>query len=104
MAACALVAASDGRVSLSERSRVDLILESLEGLSLFDPHEGVEAFNRYLQQLEDTLRRLDLPTRRLDHAEVLEREPHVTGRVLGGLLVERDHQVDPRLMVRPTVV
>ncbi len=53
MAACALVAAADGRVSLGERSRVDLILESLEGLSLFDPHEGVEAFNRYLQQLED---------------------------------------------------
>lgn len=53
MAACALVAAADGRVSLGERSRVDLILESLEGLSLFDPHEGVEAFNRYLRHLED---------------------------------------------------
>ena len=52
MAACALVAAADGRVSLSERSQVDGILESLEDLKLFDPHEGVAVFNQYLEQLQ----------------------------------------------------
>ena len=37
MAACALVATSDGRVSLSERVRVDQILETLDALKVFDP-------------------------------------------------------------------
>ena len=52
MAACALVAAADGHASFRERSRIDGILESLEGLRVFDPHEGVDAFDRYLERLE----------------------------------------------------
>ena len=47
MAACALVATADGDVSFSERVRVDQILETLETLKVFDPHEGVDLFNEF---------------------------------------------------------
>ena len=45
MAACAMVATVDGEVSFAERVRVDQILETLEQLKGYDPHEGVEIFN-----------------------------------------------------------
>ena len=51
MAACALVATSDGRVSLSERVRVDQILETLDALKVFDPHEGVDLFIQFCDAL-----------------------------------------------------
>jgi glycine oxidase len=53
-----------------------------------------------LQHLEDTVgARLGRgAVRRMTAAEVLEREPHVSGRVLEGLWVERDLQVDPRAL------
>lgn len=47
MAACALVAAADGEVSFGERIRVDQILDTLERLKVFDPHEGVDVFNEF---------------------------------------------------------
>lgn len=47
MAACALVATADGNVSLGERVRVDQILETLEALKIFDPHEAVDLFNEF---------------------------------------------------------
>ncbi|NQU56852.1 MAG: tellurite resistance TerB family protein [Rhodospirillales bacterium] len=47
MAACALVATADGKVSLGERVRVDQILETLEALKIFDPHEAVNLFNDF---------------------------------------------------------
>ena len=47
MAACALVATADGRVSLGERVRVDQIVETLEALKIFDPHEAVDLFNEF---------------------------------------------------------
>lgn len=47
MAACALAAVADGAPTLSERIRVDQILETLAALKIFDPHEGVELFNEY---------------------------------------------------------
>ncbi|MBT6240454.1 MAG: tellurite resistance TerB family protein [Rhodospirillaceae bacterium] len=47
MAACALVATADGVVSLGERVRVDQILETLEALKIFDPHEAVDLFNDF---------------------------------------------------------
>lgn len=47
MAACALVATADGKVSLGERVRVDQILETLEALKIFDPHEAVDLFNDF---------------------------------------------------------
>jgi len=39
-----------------------------------------------------------MPARWLTADEVLDREPHLSGRVLSGLLVERDLQVDPRAL------
>ena len=51
MAACALVAVADGRVTFSERVRVDQILETLEALRIFDPHEGVNLFNEFVDAI-----------------------------------------------------
>lgn len=53
MAGCALVAVSDGEVSFSERIRLDQMLESLEELQAFDPHEAVNRFNDWVQRLAD---------------------------------------------------
>ncbi len=47
MAACALAASADGKVSFGERVRVDQILETLDSLKIFDPHEGVDLFNEF---------------------------------------------------------
>ena len=51
MAACALAAVADGAPTLSERIRVDQILETLGTLKIFDPHEGVELFDGYSKAL-----------------------------------------------------
>lgn len=56
MAACALAAVADGAPTLSERIRVDQILETLEALKIFDPHEGVELFNEYSKAILDSPR------------------------------------------------
>ncbi|MGB0723678.1 MAG: TerB family tellurite resistance protein [Gammaproteobacteria bacterium] len=56
MAACALVAAADGAVSLRERVRVDQVLDYLETLRIFDPHEGVELFNEFADAILATPR------------------------------------------------
>ena len=53
-----------------------------------------------LEHMRETLRLKNLPFRDLEPAEVWEREPHLTGRALGGLLVESDLQVDPRALLR----
>jgi tellurite resistance protein TerB len=47
MAACALVATTDGEVSFAEQVRVDQILQTLDQLKVFDPHEGVEIFREF---------------------------------------------------------
>jgi len=47
MAACALVASADGNISFGERVRVDQIMQTLDRLQVFDPHEGVDLFNTY---------------------------------------------------------
>ncbi len=47
MAACALVATADGEVSFAQRVRVDQILETLDALKVYDPHEGIDIFNTY---------------------------------------------------------
>lgn len=51
MAACALVASVDGEVTLSQRVRVDQILDTLEALQVFDPHEAVDLFNEYVASI-----------------------------------------------------
>ena len=47
MAACALIAISDGEITFSERIRVDQIVETLDALKVFDPHEAVDLFNDF---------------------------------------------------------
>ena len=54
MAACSLVAMADGKVSFNERVRVDQILETLEALKVFDPHEGVDLFNEFTDLIRDS--------------------------------------------------
>jgi tellurite resistance protein TerB len=51
MAASAMVAVSDGAVTFNQRMRVDQILETLEALKAFDPHEGVDLFNDYVDAI-----------------------------------------------------
>ena len=52
MAACALVATAGGHVTFRQRVRLDLVIETLDALKVFDPHEGVELFNGFVEQLE----------------------------------------------------
>jgi len=55
MAACAMVASADGKISFAERVRLDQILETLDRLKVFDPHDGVNLFNEFTDLiLEDS--------------------------------------------------
>ena len=54
MAACALVATADGTVSFSERHRVDQILERLDQLRVFDPHEAINLFDDFVEELKES--------------------------------------------------
>lgn len=51
MAACALVATTDGEVSFAEQVRVDQILQTLDQLKMFDPHEGVDIFREFTEDI-----------------------------------------------------
>jgi len=51
-----------------------------------------------LQHLAGSLAAKQLETRWLDIDEIHTAEPHLTGRVLGGMRVASDHQVDPRAL------
>ncbi len=42
-----MVACADGDVSFAERVRLDQILETLDRIKVFDPHEGVDVFNAF---------------------------------------------------------
>jgi tellurite resistance protein TerB len=56
MAACALMSGSGGEITFSQRVRVDQILETLEKLQIFDPHEAINLFNDYAQAILDNPR------------------------------------------------
>ena len=80
MAACALMASTSGEVSFSQRVRVDQILETLEKLQIFDPHEAIDLFNQYTQAI------LDIPEE--GHAKALAAVQNVTAdEETAGLLV-----------------
>jgi len=51
MAACAMVATTDGDVSFAEQVRVDQILQTLDQLKVFDPHEGVDIFREFTEAI-----------------------------------------------------
>ncbi len=52
-----------------------------------------------LSRLESVLRTRDLAVEPLDAAGVARLEPHLSPRVLGGLHVPGDHQIDPRALL-----
>lgn len=54
MAACALIAIADREVSFGERVRVDQILETLDALKIFDPHEGMDMFNNTIDDIRES--------------------------------------------------
>lgn len=54
MGACALVAMANHVVSLRDRMRVDQLLETLDRLQVYDPHEGVELFNAFVAGMQDS--------------------------------------------------
>lgn len=47
MAATALVATADGEVTFSELSALDSVLESVQDLQIYDPHDAVDIYRRY---------------------------------------------------------
>lgn len=52
MAGAALVAMADGRLSFSETSRVDEIVQRVKELKAFDPHEAMDCFYAYIDAIE----------------------------------------------------
>jgi len=56
MAACALAACARGEVTFSQRIRVDQILDTLERLQVYDPHDGVDRFNHFSSAILDSSR------------------------------------------------
>ncbi len=81
MAACSLAAVADGEVSFSERMRLDQILQTLEELKIFDPHEAVDLFNGYSAAIlaspeggrKEALKAVQAVTQNPDAAELLIR-------------------------------
>ena len=115
--AAAGMLAPTSEADLTERAMVDLELESLARYPEFVA--GIErltgqscglrtegtlwvALNRDqdgdLERLFAMQRAKGLDAYRLSADQVLEREPHLSGRIVAGLLAEGDHQVDPRAL------
>ena len=55
MAACALIAMADKKVSFSESSKIDQILESLDQLRVYDVHDEINLFNQHVDAMEADL-------------------------------------------------
>ena len=51
MAASAMAMLADGEIQLSERYRLDEILERLEGLKIYDPQKAVAILDEYIHDL-----------------------------------------------------
>lgn len=92
MAACALVAVSDGRVRFAERVRLDQILDTVDSLRVFDPHEGVELFDGHVEEIlnspregrEKALRAIAAVADEPNSATLLARICLAVGQVGGG--------------------
>ena len=81
MAACAMVATTDGKVSFAENVRVDQILQTLDRLKIFDPHEGVDIFRAFCESI------LENPA--AGHARALEAIAKITSKPEDGALLLR---------------
>ncbi len=51
MAVSALTSLADGEVSLSERYRVDAVLDAMDRLRVHNPHKAVEIMDGYIEAL-----------------------------------------------------
>jgi len=117
--AAAGMLAPTSEADLTDRAMVDLELdslarypvfvaglESLTGESCGYRTEGTlwVALDRdqagELERLASMQRAKGLPAQGLTPEEVLSREPHLSGRIVAGLLAPDDHQVDPRALSR----
>jgi tellurite resistance protein len=96
MAACALVSAAGGGVSFRQRIRVDMVMETLDSLKVFDPHEGVDLFNELVAALEADSAEGHRLARDVVAAEVA-RDPEKAGLLLRICLAvsERDGTIPP---------
>lgn len=81
MAACAMVATTDGKVSFAENVRVDQILQTLDRLKVFDPHEGVDIFRVFCESI--------LENPETGHAEAREAIAKITSNAEDGALLLR---------------
>lgn len=81
MAACAMVATTDGEVSFAENVRVDQILQTLDRLKVFDPHEGVDIFRSFCDSI------LENPA--AGHTQALEAVAKITAKPEDGCLLLR---------------
>jgi tellurite resistance protein TerB len=68
MAVSALTILADGEVSLSERYRIDAILQAMDRLRVHNPHKAVDIMNDYIEALrsepgkaQDVLQKKILP-------------------------------------------
>lgn len=52
MAVSALTALADGEISLSERYRIDAILNAMDRLRVHNPHKAVDIMNDYIEALQ----------------------------------------------------
>lgn len=52
MAACAIVANADNKITFAEWFRLDKILANVDRLKVYDPQEAVALFNTYVEQLQ----------------------------------------------------
>jgi len=92
MAACALVAVSDGRVRFSERVRLDQILDAVDKLRIFNPHEGVDLFDGHVDEIlkspkngrDKALRAIAAVSHDPDSATLLARICLAVGQAGGG--------------------
>lgn len=113
MSACALVAMSDGAVSLRDRVRVDQVLETLEALQVYDPHEGVDLFNQIVSEIESDPRNGRIKALKLimeevnehrDSAQLLVKIAVAVSKVQGAIPLPEQIEIVSlcsRLMVEP---
>ncbi len=59
MAVCALTILADGEVSLSERYRVDAILDAMDRLRVHNPRKAVEIMDGYIEALRNEPQRTE---------------------------------------------
>jgi tellurite resistance protein len=57
MAACAIVANADNKITFAEWVRLDEILAKVDRLKIYDPHDAIDLFNKYVKQLQGSDRK-----------------------------------------------